>query len=179
MAQFMMAHLADGQLGNARILKPETARLMHSRSSLSTTQRMRCVTGSMKNHATDIESSDTAAIRSTSTAICTWCWTRSSASLFRTTAPGAAAVREIEPVARVSGSLLSLHRIRCSFGDCERRRQSGLRHVHPEQACREVVSETASLISQFTVSPVGDGDIEIPQLTGANGNQSAGRQSVR
>ena len=31
MAQFMMAHLADGQLGNVRILKPETARLMHSR----------------------------------------------------------------------------------------------------------------------------------------------------
>ena len=31
MAQFMMAHLQDGQLGNARILKPETARLMHSR----------------------------------------------------------------------------------------------------------------------------------------------------
>lgn len=31
MAQFMMAHLQDGQLGEAHILKPETARLMHSR----------------------------------------------------------------------------------------------------------------------------------------------------
>jgi CubicO group peptidase (beta-lactamase class C family) len=31
MAQFMMAHLQDGQLGDAHILKPETARLMHSR----------------------------------------------------------------------------------------------------------------------------------------------------
>jgi CubicO group peptidase (beta-lactamase class C family) len=31
MAQFMMAHLQDGQLGGARILKPETVRLMHSR----------------------------------------------------------------------------------------------------------------------------------------------------
>jgi CubicO group peptidase (beta-lactamase class C family) len=31
MAQFMMAHLQDGQLGDVRILKPETARLMHSR----------------------------------------------------------------------------------------------------------------------------------------------------
>jgi len=31
MAQFMMAHLQDGQLGGAHILKPETARLMHSR----------------------------------------------------------------------------------------------------------------------------------------------------
>jgi CubicO group peptidase (beta-lactamase class C family) len=31
MAQFMIAHLQDGQLGDARILKPETARLMHSR----------------------------------------------------------------------------------------------------------------------------------------------------
>lgn len=30
-AQFMMAHLQDGQLGDAKILKPETARLMHSR----------------------------------------------------------------------------------------------------------------------------------------------------
>jgi CubicO group peptidase (beta-lactamase class C family) len=31
MAQFMIAHLQDGQLGDVRILKPETARLMHSR----------------------------------------------------------------------------------------------------------------------------------------------------
>ena len=31
MAQFMIAHLQDGQLGDAHILKPETARLMHSR----------------------------------------------------------------------------------------------------------------------------------------------------
>jgi CubicO group peptidase (beta-lactamase class C family) len=31
MAQFMIAHLQDGQLGGAQILKPETARLMHSR----------------------------------------------------------------------------------------------------------------------------------------------------
>ncbi|MGH9883486.1 MAG: serine hydrolase domain-containing protein, partial [Pyrinomonadaceae bacterium] len=31
MARFMMAHLQDGQLGEARILSPETARLMHSR----------------------------------------------------------------------------------------------------------------------------------------------------
>jgi CubicO group peptidase (beta-lactamase class C family) len=31
MARFMMAHLQDGQLGDARILRPETARLMHSR----------------------------------------------------------------------------------------------------------------------------------------------------
>ncbi|HKU74139.1 MAG TPA: serine hydrolase domain-containing protein [Pyrinomonadaceae bacterium] len=30
-AQFMIAHLQDGQLGSAQILKPETARLMHSR----------------------------------------------------------------------------------------------------------------------------------------------------
>ena len=29
--QFMIAHLQDGQLGEARILKPETVRLMHSR----------------------------------------------------------------------------------------------------------------------------------------------------
>jgi CubicO group peptidase (beta-lactamase class C family) len=31
MAQFMIAHLQDGQVGEARILKPETVRLMHSR----------------------------------------------------------------------------------------------------------------------------------------------------
>jgi CubicO group peptidase (beta-lactamase class C family) len=30
MARFMLAHLHDGRLGDARILKPETARLMHS-----------------------------------------------------------------------------------------------------------------------------------------------------
>jgi CubicO group peptidase (beta-lactamase class C family) len=31
MAQFMIAHLQNGQLGDAKILKPETAQLMHSR----------------------------------------------------------------------------------------------------------------------------------------------------
>lgn len=31
MAQFMLAHLQSGQLGDARILRPETAQLMHSR----------------------------------------------------------------------------------------------------------------------------------------------------
>ena len=31
MAQFMIAHLQNGQLGDVRILKPETAQLMHSR----------------------------------------------------------------------------------------------------------------------------------------------------
>jgi CubicO group peptidase (beta-lactamase class C family) len=31
MAQFMLAHLQNGQLGDAKILKPETAQLMHSR----------------------------------------------------------------------------------------------------------------------------------------------------
>jgi CubicO group peptidase (beta-lactamase class C family) len=31
MARFMMAHLQDGQLGGARILRPETAQLMHAR----------------------------------------------------------------------------------------------------------------------------------------------------
>ena len=31
MAQFMIAHLQDGKLGEAQILKPETVRLMHSR----------------------------------------------------------------------------------------------------------------------------------------------------
>ncbi|HEU4710093.1 MAG TPA: serine hydrolase domain-containing protein [Pyrinomonadaceae bacterium] len=31
MAQFMIAHLQNGQLGEVRILKPETAQLMHSR----------------------------------------------------------------------------------------------------------------------------------------------------
>ena len=31
MAQFMLAHLQDGRLGDAQILKPETAKLMHSR----------------------------------------------------------------------------------------------------------------------------------------------------
>jgi CubicO group peptidase (beta-lactamase class C family) len=31
MARFMMAHLQDGRLGDAQILKPETARLMHAR----------------------------------------------------------------------------------------------------------------------------------------------------
>jgi CubicO group peptidase (beta-lactamase class C family) len=91
MAQFMIAHLQDGQLGDARILKPETARLMHSRL---TTLPTRCVTDSTKNQKTGSESSGTAATPSTFTAICISCWTRSLAFLFPTTVLEMAAVED-------------------------------------------------------------------------------------
>ena len=74
-----------------------------------------------------------------------------------------------ESLAGISRSLLSVHCKSRNFRDRKGRCQSCAGTYTLSRRSETSFLKTASLLGQFTVSPVGDGDIEIPQLTGANG----------
>ena len=169
MAQFMMAHLAEGKLGNATILKPETIRLMHSRLfALDDAANAMCYgfyEESRNGHRIIGHAGDTiyfhsdlhlmldqklgffvsynSAGRSSPGRVNLW-----NAFLDRYypyTAAAASSATAKDDAKGASGTYILSRRAETSF------------------------LKTASLVSQLTVSPVGDGDIEVPQLTGANG----------
>lgn len=171
MAQFMMAHLAEGQLGNARILKPETARLMHSRLfGLDDAANAMCYgfyEESRNGHRIIGHGGDTiyfhsdlhlvldqklgffvsynSAGRSSGGAGRLNLWHAFLDRYYPYTASPASSATAKDDAKAASGTYILSRRADSSF------------------------LKTASLVSQFTVAPVGDGDIEIPQLTGANG----------
>ena len=169
MAQFMLAHLQDGQLGDARILKPETARLMHSRLfALDDAANAMCYgfyEESRNGQRIIGHGGDTVYFHSDlhlvldqklgffvsynsagsggSGRLALW-----EAFLDRyyphtPSAPSSATAKDDAKAA--SGTYTLSRRADGSF------------------------LKALSVISQFTVSPVGDGDIEVPQLTGTNG----------
>ncbi|HJS23207.1 MAG TPA: serine hydrolase [Pyrinomonadaceae bacterium] len=170
MAQFMMAHLADGQLGNARILKPETARLMHSRLfALDDAANAMCYgfyEESRNGHRIIGHGGDTVYFHSDLHLVLDQklgffvsynsagrggsqgrlnLWHAFLDRYYPHTASAASSATAKDDAKAASGTYILSRRAEKSF------------------------LKTASLISQFTVSAVGDGDIEIPQLTGANG----------
>ncbi len=171
MAQFMMAHLAEGQLGNARILKPETARLMHSRLfALDDNANAMCYgfyEESRNGHRIIGHGGDTIYFHSDLHLVLDQklgffvsynsggrssggsgrlnLWHAFLNRYYPYTPSAAASATAKDDAKAASGTYILSRRAENSF------------------------LKTASLISQFTVSPVGDGDIEIPQLTGANG----------
>lgn len=171
MAQFMMAHLAEGQLGNARILKPETARLMHSRLfALDDNANAMCYgfyEESRNGHRIIGHGGDTIYFHSDLHLVLDQklgffvsynsggrssggsgrlnLWHAFLNRYYPYTASATASATAKDDAKAASGTYILSRRAENSF------------------------LKTASLISQFTVSPVGDGDIEIPQLTGANG----------
>ena len=68
MARFMIAHLQDGRYGDAQILKPETAKLMHARQRGKSPETERDVrSASTRSRATGTGSSATAATPTGST----------------------------------------------------------------------------------------------------------------
>jgi CubicO group peptidase (beta-lactamase class C family) len=170
MAQFMMAHLADGQLGNARILKPETARLMHSRLfALDDAANAMCYgfyEESRNGHRIIGHAGDTIYFHSDLHLVLDQklgffvsynsagrgggggrlnLWHAFLDRYYPYTASTTTSATAKDDAKAVSGTYILSRRAEKSF------------------------LRTASLLSQFTVSPVGDGDIEIPQLTGVNG----------
>jgi CubicO group peptidase (beta-lactamase class C family) len=171
MAQFMMAHLADGRLGNAQILKPETARLMHSRLfALDDAANAMCYgfyEESRNGHRIIGHGGDTiyfhsdlhlvldqklgffvsynSAGRSSGGSGRLNLWHAFLDRYYPHTATSATSATAKDDAKAATGTYILSRRAETSF------------------------LKTASLISQFTVAPVGDGDIEIPQLTGANG----------
>jgi len=170
MAQFMMAHLGDGQSGSARILKPETARLMHSRlfalddgalamcygfyEESRNGQRIIGHGGDTVYFHSDLHLvldqklgffvSYNSAGRGDSPGRVNL-WQAFLDRYYPYTAPAASSATAKDDAKAAAGTYTLSRRSDTSF------------------------LKTASLLGQFTVSPVGDGDIEVPQLTGANG----------
>jgi CubicO group peptidase (beta-lactamase class C family) len=171
MAQFMMAHLADGQLGNVTILKPETARLMHSRLfALDDAANAMCYgfyEESRNGHRIIGHGGDTIYFHSDLHLVLDQqlgffvsynsggrngggsgrvnLWNAFLDRYYPYAATAASSATAKDDAKAVSGTYILSRRAERSF------------------------LKTAALVSQFTVSPVGDGDIETPQLPGANG----------
>ena len=170
MAQFMMAHLQDGRLGDAQILKPETARLMHSRLfGLDDATNAMCYgfyEESRNGHRIIGHGGDTIYFHSDLHLVLdqnvgffvsynsggrgdspgrVTLWEAFLDRYYPYTVPAATSSTAKEDAKAASGSYILSRRSENSF------------------------FKTASIVSQFTVSPEGDGDIVTPQLTGANG----------
>ena len=170
MAQFMMAHLGDGQSGSARILKPETARLMHSRLFALDDGALAMCYGfyeeSRNGQRIIGHGGDTVYFHSDLHLVLDQklgffvsynsggrgdspgrvnLWQAFLDRYYPYTAPAASSATAKDDAKAAAGTYTLSRRSDTSF------------------------LKTASLLGQFTVSPVGDGDIEVPQLTGANG----------
>ena len=169
-AQFMMAHLQEGKLGDAQILKPETARLMHSRLfALDDAANAMCYgfyEETRNGHRIIGHGGDTVYFHSDLHLVLDQnvgfyvsynsagrgespgrvnLWEAFLDRYYPYTPPAATSSTAKDDANAASGSYILSRRSETSF------------------------LKTASLVSQFTVSPEGEGDIVTPQLTGANG----------
>ena len=173
MAQFMMAHLQDGQLGEAHILKPETARLMHSRLfALDDAANAMCYgfyEESRNGHRIIGHGGDTIYFHSDLHLVLdqkvgffvsynsagkatglgafprTILWEAFLDRYYPYSVAAAASSHSNDAAKAVAGTYTLSRRSETSF------------------------LQTASLLGQLTVSPAGNGDIEVSLLTGANG----------
>jgi CubicO group peptidase (beta-lactamase class C family) len=170
MAQFMMAHLEEGQLGDARILKPETARLMHTRLfALDDSANAMCYgfyEESRNGHRIIGHGGDTVYFHSDFHLVLdqkvgfyvsynsagrgdspgrTNLWEAFLDRYYPHAVPATTAASAKDDSNAAAGAYSLSRRSDTSF------------------------LKTISLISQFTVSPVGEGEIEVAQLTGPNG----------
>src|SRR6476659_5641803 len=173
MAQFMMAHLADGQLGSAQILKPETARLMHSRLfGLDDRTNAMCYgfyEESRNGHRIIGHGGDTVYFHSDLHLVLDQkvgffvsynsagnssglgdspranLWEAFLDRYYPYTVPATTSASAKDDAKAAAGTYVLSRKSENSF------------------------LKVASILQQFSVSPVGDGDIEVPQLTGPNG----------
>ena len=170
MAQFMLAHLQDGRLGDAQILKPETVRLMHSRLfALDDAANAMCYgfyEESRNGQRIIGHGGDTIYFHSDLHLVLdqklgffvsynslgkgdssgrTNLWEAFLDRYYPYTAPAATSATAKEDANAASGSYILSRRSETSF------------------------LKAAFLVNQFTVSSEGEGDIVTPQLTGANG----------
>jgi CubicO group peptidase (beta-lactamase class C family) len=178
MARFMMAHLQHGQLGDARILRPETAQLMHSRLfALDPAANAMCYgfyeesrnghriighAGDTLYFHTDLHLIPDAGIGffvshnslgSGNPLPRTTLWEMFLDRYFPNTAPATPTPGSAKEDAKaVSGTYMLSRRSESSF------------------------LKVATLLGEFTVSPVEDGMIEVAQLTGPNGKPKRWRE---
>ena len=178
MARVIIAHLQDGQLGDARILRPETARLMHSRLFALDPAANAMAYGfyeeSRNGHRIIGHGGDTVYFHSDLHLILdagvgffvsynsagkgqisprTILWEAFLDRYFPYTPPSLPTLASAKEDAKaVSGTYVLSRRSDTSF------------------------LKVATLIGEFTVSPVGDGMIEVAQLTGPNGKPKRWRE---
>jgi CubicO group peptidase (beta-lactamase class C family) len=177
MARFMIAHLQDGQLGDSRILRPETARLMHSRLfALDEAANGMCYgfyEESRNGHRIIGHGGDTIYFHSDLHLIPdanvgffvshnsqgrgnpprTTLWRAVLNRYFSYTAPSEPAIASATQDARaVSGAYELSRRSDASF------------------------LKATTLIGEFTVSPAEGGTIEVAELTGPNGKPERWRE---
>lgn len=172
MAQFMMAHLENGQLGDAHILKPETVGLMHSRLfALDDAANAMCYgfyEESRNGHRIIGHGGDTVYFHSDLHLVLDQKlgFFVSYNSLGKPTGLGdspriilwEAFLDRYYPYVAPTATYASKDDAKAVVGTYTLSRRSETSFF-----------KTASLLGQFPVSPVADGDIEVPLLTGANG----------
>jgi CubicO group peptidase (beta-lactamase class C family) len=169
-AQFMLAHLQEGKLDDAQILKPETTRLMHSRLfALDDAANAMCYgfyEETRNGHRIIGHGGDTVYFHSDLHLVLdqkvgffvsynstgrgdtpgrVTLWEAFLDRYYPYTSPAASSSTAKDDANAAAGSYILSRRSETSF------------------------LKAASLVSQFEVSPEGEGDIVTPQLTGANG----------
>ena len=173
MAQFMMAHLQDGQLGDAKILKPETARLMHSRLfGLDDGANAMCYgfyEETRNGHRIIGHGGDTVFFHSDLHLVLD----QNVGFFVSYNSAGNSSGLGDSPRANVWEAFLDRYYpytvpATTSASAKEDAKAAAGTYVLSRKSENSFL-RVASLLQQFTVSPVGDGDIEVPQLTGANG----------
>jgi CubicO group peptidase (beta-lactamase class C family) len=173
MAQFMMAHLQDGQLGDARILKPETARLMHSRLfGLDDGANAMCYgfyEETRNGHRIIGHGGDTVFFHSDLHLVLD----QNVGFFVSYNSAGNSTGLGDSPRANVWESFLDRYypytiSATTSASAKDDAKAAAGTYVLSRKSEYSFL-KVASILQQFSVSPVGDGDIEVPQLTGANG----------
>jgi len=173
MAQFMIAHLQDGELGGARILKPETARLMHSRLfALDDAANAMCYgfyEETRNGHRIIGHGGDTVYFHSDLHLVLD----QHVGFFVSYNSAGTAAGLGDSPRANLWEAFLdryypySVHVESAAGAKDAAKAVSGTYTL--SRRSDTSLFKIASLLGQITVSPVGDGDIEVSLLTGANG----------
>ena len=173
MAQFMIAHLQDGQLADARILKPETARLMHSRLfALDDAANAMCYgfyEETRNNQRIIGHGGDTIFFHSDLHLVLD----QKVGFFVSYNSAGNSSGLGDSPRATLWGAFLDRYypaagSVTSSASAKDDAKAAAGTYVLSRRAENSFL-KIASVLEQFSVSPVGDGDIEVPQITGPNG----------
>ena len=173
MAQFMMAHLQDGQLGDAKILKPETARLMHSRLfALDDGANAMCYgyyEETRNGHRIIGHGGDTVFFHSDLHLVLD----QNVGFFISYNSAGNSSGLGDSPRANIWEAFLDRYYpytvpATTSASAKDDAKAAAGTYVLSRKSEYSFL-KVASILQQFSVSPVGDGDIEVPQLTGPNG----------
>ena len=173
MAQFMIAHLQDGQLGDVHILKPETARLMHSRLfALDDAANAMCYgfyEESRNGHRIIGHGGDTVYFHSDLHLVLD----QNVGFFVSYNSAGTSTGLGDSPRTNLWEAFLDRYypysvQTQSFSGAAEAARSVSGTYTLSRRSDTSFL-KIASLLGNYTVSPAGDGDIEVSLLTGANG----------